>query len=249
MADRLLGIFGHQALEFRLGLFVFQVGRASAGKDCSKIRPGVRRAHIDDPNRCDARLRRLDPEQGRGLPTLDAPPELALSGDDQVLVERIGMDLDLNPLAAAGDHREDRSPCGHDPHAMLQLRHVFLGGRLFRERPRQHEFGLKHVAAFDPPVEGCRHPSQGRMSAPLLDISDDPPGIGLVPAPVKFLGGQTELHDQVAGQVLRLGFTAFLPPQSQQGSLVIAHDDPSVRAAYKRSSGVLSCHYYSLSFI
>ena len=53
------------------------------------------------------------------------------------------------------------------------------------------------------------------MPAPLLDIGDHPPRIGLVPASVKFLGGEAELHDQIAGQVLRLGFTAFLPPQSQ----------------------------------
>ena len=77
------------------------------------------------------------------------------------------------------------------------------------------------------------------MPAPLLDIGDDPPGIGLVPAPVKFLGGQTELHDQIAGQVLRLGLAAFLPPQSQQGGFVIAHDDPGVGAADERlPSGV-----------
>ena len=55
------------------------------------------------------------------------------------------------------------------------------------------------------------------MADPLLDIGDDPPSIGLVPAPVELLGGETELDDEIAGQVLRLNFAAFFPPQPQSG--------------------------------
>ena len=40
-----------------------------------------------------------------------------------------------------------------------------------------------------------------------------------------------ELHDEVAGQVLRLGLAAFLAPKADQGGFVAAHDDPGVRAA------------------
>ena len=81
------------------------------------------------------------------------------------------------------------------------------------------------------------------MSDVLLDIGNDLTGIGLVPAPVKVLGGQPELDNQVAGQVLRLGLTAFLPPQPQQGGFVIAHDNPGVGAADKRAAGgpILAC--------
>ena len=43
-------------------------------------------------------LRRLDAEQARGLAALDAAPEFPLGGDDEVLVERIGMGRDLDPL-------------------------------------------------------------------------------------------------------------------------------------------------------
>ena len=50
------------------------------------------------------------------------------------------------------------------------------------------------------------------MAGPLLDVCDDLSGIGLVPAPIEPLGGEAELHDQVAGQVLRLDFAAFFPP-------------------------------------
>ena len=77
------------------------------------------------------------------------------------------------------------------------------------------------------------------MAGPLLDICDDPPGIGLVPAPVKLLGGEAELHDQIAGQVLRLDLAALFPPQPQQGGLVIAHDDPGVGAADKAAATLI----------
>ena len=56
------------------------------------------------------------------------------------------------------------------------------------------------------------------MPDPPLDVRDDLTGIGLVPAPVEVLGSQAELDDEVAGQVLRLDFAAFLPPEPQQGA-------------------------------
>jgi hypothetical protein len=46
-----------------------------------------------------------------------------------MLVERIGMGGDLDPFAAAGDHREDSTSRCHHPHIVLQLRstrHAFL---------------------------------------------------------------------------------------------------------------------------
>jgi hypothetical protein len=41
-----------------------------------------------------------------GLATFNTPPELPLGGNNQVLVERVGMSLDLDPLAAARDDGE-----------------------------------------------------------------------------------------------------------------------------------------------
>ena len=40
-----------------------------------------------------------------------------------------------------------------------------------------------------------------------------------------------ELHDEVAGQVLRLGLAPLLAPEADQGGFIAAHDDPGVRAA------------------
>jgi hypothetical protein len=44
------------------------------------------------------------------LAGLDAAPEFPLGSNDKVLVERIGMDLDLHLLAAPGDYGEHRRP-------------------------------------------------------------------------------------------------------------------------------------------
>ena len=232
MADGLLSVFRHEALKFGLGLFVLEMRRSGPREDRREFRPGVRRAHIDNAHGLDARFGRLDSEQGRGLTILDTAPELPLSGDDQVLVERIGMGRDLNPLAAAGDHREHRLPGRHHPHIVLQLRRILLSGRLFREVPGQHEFGFEHCpACFDPPVKRCRHPAQAGVPDVLLHVGDDLPGIGLVPAPIKVFGDGPELDDEVAGQVLRLDLAALFLPQPDQGGFVVAHDDPGVRAA------------------
>ncbi len=84
------------------------------------------------------------------------------------------------------------------------------------------------------------------MEHPLLDIGNDLPGIGLVPAPIEVLGGQPQLDDEVARQVLGLHFPALFPPQPHQRGLVIPHDDPGVRAADEVSS---FCEIYCCSIV
>ena len=74
------------------------------------------------------------------------------------------------------------------------------------------------------------------MPQPMLDAFDGLPGVALVPMPVEVLGHEAELDDEVAGQVLRLDLAAFLPPEAEQGGLVVAHDDPGVRAADERAA-------------
>src|SRR5262249_45904484 len=78
---------------------------------------------------------------------------------------------DLNPLAAAGDHGKDSTSGRHNPHIVLQLRHIFLGRRFFGERPGQHELTLEDRAgSFDTAVERRRHPAQDWMADLPLDI-------------------------------------------------------------------------------
>jgi hypothetical protein len=90
---------------------------------------------------------------------------------------------------------------------------VFCCRCLFGERPRQHEFGLEDgAAAFDPPVESRGHPANDRMPNPPLDIGDDLPATGFVPAPIEVLGDRTKLDDEVAREVFRLNLAALLAP-------------------------------------
>jgi hypothetical protein len=39
------------------------------------------------------------------------------------------------------------------------------------------------------------------------------------------------LDDEIAGQVLRLDLAPLFSPQPDKGGLIVAHDDPGVRAA------------------
>jgi hypothetical protein len=45
------------------------------------------------------------------------------------------------------------------------------------------------IISLEHRVAACRHPAQRRMEDLSLDIGDHLTGIGLVPAPVKLLGG------------------------------------------------------------
>src|SRR5947209_1675227 len=64
----------------------------------------------------------------------------------------------------------------------------------------------------------------GRMPDPALHVADLPAGVALVPRAVELLGCSPELHDEVAGEVLRLGLASFFSPQTDQGRLIAAHD-------------------------
>src|SRR5260370_16062065 len=74
MPDRLLGILRHQLLQLDLRGFMIEESSTGLAKDTSEFRPGIGRAHIDDPDRLDPRPGRLDSEQMRCLPNLNATP-------------------------------------------------------------------------------------------------------------------------------------------------------------------------------
>src|SRR5262249_16853330 len=154
------------------------------------------------PHGLDPGPRRLDPKQARWLATLDTAPELLLGGQQQVLVKRVRWDGDLDPFAPSGDHREHRGSGIRDPHVVLDLGHVLLGGALFRERPRQHELGLENgPGGFDDAVERCPHPPHYRMANSALDIFECLAAIAFEPEPIEGLGRDPELDDEVPGEV------------------------------------------------
>jgi hypothetical protein len=66
------------------------------------------------------------------------------------------------------------------------------------------------------------------MPDPPLDICNDLPGIGFVPASIEVFGGKAKLNDEVARKVLGLRLSAFLPPKPDQSGLIVPHDDPGV---------------------
>ena len=230
--DGLLGILRHQFLQIGLGALVLDKGRPGPAEHGGKLRPGVGGTHIDDPDRLQPRPWRLDPEQPGLLAVHHAAPELLLRGQQQVLVQRIGMDGDLDPFAATGDDRQHRGPGIGDPHIVLQLRHVFFGGGFLRERPGQHELGLEHRATgINQAIQRRRHPFDDGMLDPPLHVLDGVAGVALIPAPVEVLGDRAQLDDQIVGEILRLDLAALLPPQPNEHRLVAAHDHPGVRAA------------------
>ena len=232
--DGLLGVLRHQDFELALGFLMLKESWPGSPEACGQVRPGVRHAHVHHPDRLDPWPRRFQAEQVRGLASFDAAPELLFRRQQQVLVERVGRDGDLDPFAAAGDDRQRRTPRRCHPHVMLQLRHVLGHSGLFRERPGQHELGLKHRAgSLHHAVQGCRHPPLYGMENLPLHLGHGLAGIAFVPAPVEVFGDRAELDDQVAGQVLRLDLAALLAPQAEQGGFVVAHDDPGVGAAKK----------------
>jgi hypothetical protein len=162
-----------------------------------------------------------------------------------MLVQRIGIDQHLDPFAAAGNDREHCLPGVDDPHIMLQLAHVLLRGRLFRERPGQHELGLIDRACdADDPVQRRAHPLVDRVSDMPLGILHQLTGIELIPAPVQVLRREPELDDEVTREVLRLDLAALLPPEPDQRRLVLAHDDPSVGAADEVAAVLAFCRMH-----
>src|SRR5215469_14344407 len=102
MADRLFGILRHEHLQLGLRPLMIQECLPGTAEQPGEFGPRIRRAHVNDPNRLDPGLWRLNPEEARGLTTLDAAPEFALCRDNEVLIERISMGRDLDPFAAAG---------------------------------------------------------------------------------------------------------------------------------------------------
>src|SRR6266851_3839709 len=89
MADRLLGVFRDQSLEFGLGALVLEVRLPRAAEDPSELGPAVGGVHIDDPHHLNSWPGRINQEQPRGLATLNTAPELFLGRQQEVLAKTI----------------------------------------------------------------------------------------------------------------------------------------------------------------
>src|SRR5260221_13068001 len=74
MPDRLFGVLRHQFLQLDLRGFMVEEGSAGLTKHACEFRPGIGRAHVDDPDRLDPWPWRLDAEKVRCFASLDAAP-------------------------------------------------------------------------------------------------------------------------------------------------------------------------------
>ena len=83
------------------------------------------------------------------------------------------------------------------------------------------------------------------MTDAPLDIGKHLAGVRFVPAPIEVLCYDTELDDEIAGQVLWLNLAALFVPYADQCLLIVAHDDPGIRAADEVTAGF---HWKSQSF-
>ena len=194
MTESLFCVLRHESFELRFRFLVLEVSVSSTAEDAGEFGPGIGRAHVDDPHRINAGPRRIDAEEARGLAILNAPPEFLFRGQQEVLIEGVRGQLDLDPFATTGNDRENRFPSIGDPHVVLDLGYMLLGRGLFRERPGQHEFGLKDRArALDDAVQRGGHPADHGMANPALDIFDDLPGRALVPVSIEGLGRHPKL--------------------------------------------------------
>src|SRR5215469_13971342 len=104
MTDCFFGILRHQHFQLSLASLMIEKSLPGAAEQAGKFGPGIRSAHIHNPDRFDPRRWWFNTEDARGLAALNTAPELPLSRDNQVLVERIGMGRDFDPFAAAGNH-------------------------------------------------------------------------------------------------------------------------------------------------
>ena len=182
-------------------------------------------------------LRWLDAEQARRLAIFHTAPELPLGRDNEVLVKRIGVGRDLHPLAAAGDDREDR--------ALAATTHILCcsWGLCFSAAPSsENDQGSMNLASNTAPLLSTRPSRVAAIQRSAgckilaLDIGDDLTVLASyqrrLSSSVATPSWTMRLPDRSSGSTS----PRFLPPEPQQGGLVIAQDDPGIRAADKVSA-------------
>src|SRR5262249_12733978 len=103
MSDGLSGILGYQGFELAFGPLVVEKGAPGVAEERGEFGPGIRRAHIDDTDRLDARPRRLGIDEMGRFAGLHAAPELLFRRDQHAEIERVHGNCDLHPFAAASD--------------------------------------------------------------------------------------------------------------------------------------------------
>src|SRR5215813_6650918 len=98
MPDGLLSIFGYQGFELAFGPFVVEKSAPGVAEEGGELRPGIRRAHIDDADGLDAWPRRLGQDEMGRFAGLHAAPELLFRRDQDAQIKRVHGDRNLDPF-------------------------------------------------------------------------------------------------------------------------------------------------------
>ena len=100
MADRLLGILGHELFKLGLGVLMFQEGRVRTAENAGKFRPEFEELMSSD---ADAPIRPFGSSAGEGARPTPRSPELFLGCEQDMLIVRISRNGKFDPLATAGN--------------------------------------------------------------------------------------------------------------------------------------------------
>lgn len=154
-----------------------------------------------------------------------------------MLIERIGRYGHLNPLPVACDDRQEGRPCSHDPHGMLQQRHVEVGQYRLGEMPGRQKARMEDRTRIpDTAANVSSHPLVDRMSDRPLDTLDGVATLALVQPSIEVLGDAAELDDQIVAEVQRKSLSALFAPEPDQLVPIFPHDDPGVGSAYEAAA-------------
>src|SRR6516162_7441460 len=94
----LLSILGHQGFELAFGPFVVEKSAPGVAEERGELRPGIRRAHIDDADGLDARPRRFGIDEMGRFAGLHAAPELLFRRHQDAEIKRVDGNRDLHHL-------------------------------------------------------------------------------------------------------------------------------------------------------
>ena len=200
MADGLLGVLRHQRLEFGLGALMVEKGRARRAEQPGEFRPGVRLAHVDDPDGLDPRPRRLDAVGSWGLAGLHAAPEPPLGGDEEVLIERHRRGWSISTHLPPPVMIDSAADCALVTH-MLCCSWAMCFSAAASSENDQGSMNLASNTASRSLTKPSRVAAIQRMHRvpdPALDVGHRPSGVAFVPASVQRLGSDAKLDDEIA---------------------------------------------------
>ena len=229
MAYRLPGILRDQLFQLRLGTFMLEW----AGGSADSVRANSAQALevlISTLRTASTGSRRFHPKQPGRLAALDASPEFLLGRQQQVLVERIGRPS-FRPSCRPGDDRQRRRP-GCATHILCCSCAICFSAAASSENIQG---SMNFASNMAPP--GSTRPS--RVAANIMDrvkhrrwtLHHRLPGVPSYQC--RFRSSVTVPSWTIGPRTAPARPRPASPATAEPGGLVVAHDDPGIRAANK----------------